>query len=438
MRKRWFHFHSGDTPAAKLTTVRPSGAVPTRSPAGAISFPVSLLLAVVLATVTVLTIPGAGFAYGAGPGQTGETIPDGVTKEQWARLNDQTIEFDELPDLVRYFNQDVQDTTDSITNSIDNTQYIYDEMRGYIRDLGDDADELEDSGVTSSAEGMAQYNVLNMTIKSLKTSADTMKWTLDNMNRSNSSTKSNITYAVKNYTYYANQLMVSYNSAQSGLSSLQKLVEAGTSSLESAKASYALGTAVQADVLTAQNELLTAQASLLSMENTVDSLRRSLCLMTGYSTDSDPAIGTIPQLDMAEISSMDLEADTEKAVNNNYSLISERHASSGKTTTGMKYKDASITKGEQTIAVTMQSNYQAVWQAKTAYEAASTAYEMAELKWGKAERSLQHGLTSKNDSLQAQMSYLKAESEKQSSYNDLYQAYDTYQWAVAGIVVEGD
>jgi hypothetical protein len=403
-----------------------------------ISYPASLFLAVVLAAVTVLTIPGAGIAYGAGPGQTGESIPDGVTKEQWARLNDQTIEFDELSDLVRYFNQDVQNTTDSVTNSIGNTQYIYDEMRGYIRDLGNDADELEDSGATSSAEGKAQYKVLNMTIKSLKTSADTMKQTLDYMNRSNSSSKSNITYAVKNYTYYANQLMVSYNSAQSGLSSLQKLVEAETAALESAKASYTLGTAAQADVLSAQNALLSAQSSLLSMENTVDSLRRSLCLMTGYSADSNPVIGTIPQLDMAEISSMDLEADTEKAVNNNYTLISERHASSGKTTTGMKYKDASITEGEQNIAVTMQSDYQAVWQAKAAYEAACTAFEMAELEWGKAARTFQRGLTSKNDSLQAQMSYLQAESEKQNAYNNLYQAYDTYQWAVKGIVVEGD
>lgn len=393
-------------------------------------------LAAVLSGMIVLAVPNAGFAYGAGPGQTGESIPVGVTKEQWARLNDQTIEFDELQDLVRYFNPYVQDTVDSVTNSIGNIQYIYDEMKGYIRDLEDDADELEDSGATASAEGMAQYNVLNMTVKSLKTSADDMKRTLDYMNRTDSSAKSNITYAVKNYTYYANRLMIGYNSAQSGFSSLQKLVEADTAALESAKARYSIGTAVQAEVLSAQKELLSAQASLLSVENTTDSLRRSLCLMTGYSTDSEPVIGAIPQLDMTGISTMDLEADTEKAVRNNYALISERHASSGQTTTGMKYKDAGVSEKEQTIAVTMQSNYYAVQQAKTAYEATCTAYEMAALKWGKAEHTLQHGLICQNDSLRAQMGYLQAESKKESAYNDLYQAYDTYRWAVYGIVGE--
>lgn len=436
MRKRWYHFHSGAVPEAKITTVRPSGSTPVSSPAGAASFLASLFPAIILAAMTVLITPGSGFAYGAGPGQIGESIPDGMTKEYWIRLNDHIIEFDELPDLIRCFNPDVQETTDSITNSIGNNQYIYDEMRSYIRDLEDDADELKDSGAASSAEGMAQYNMLNSTVKGLKTSADTMKRSLDYMNRSNSALKSNITYMVKNYTYYANQLMVSYNSAQSGLSSLRKLVEAESAVLESVKASYTLGTAAKADVLSAQNELLIAQNSLLSMENTVDSLRRSLCLMTGYSSDSDPVIGSIPQLDVAEISSLDLEADTEKAVNNNYTLISDRHVSSGQTTTGMKYKDASISEGEQTIAMIMQSDYHTVCQAKTAYEAACTAYDMAELEWGKAERSLQHGLIGKNESLQSQMRYLQAESDVQNAYNDLYEAYDTYQWAVKGIAAE--
>ncbi|MBE5985661.1 MAG: hypothetical protein E7248_20485 [Paenibacillaceae bacterium] len=392
-----------------------------------------IVLAAVLSGVIVLSVPSTGNAYGAGPGQAGESIPEGMTKEQWDRLNDQVIEFDELPDLVRYFNPDVQNTVTSITNSIGNTQYIYDAMRGYIRDLESDADELKDSGETASAEGMVQYNVLNTTVKSLKTSADTMKQTLDYMNRADSSTKSNITQAVKNYTNYANQLMISYNSAQSGLSSLKKLVEADTAILDSVKARYSLGTAAHADVLSAQKDLLSAQSSLLSLENTTDSLRRSLCLMTGYSAESQPVIGGIPQLDMTEITNLDLEADTEMAVRNNYSLISDRHASSGKTTTGMKYKEAGVLKGEQTVAVTMQSNYHAVQQAKAAYEAACTAYEMAALEWGKAEHLIQHGLISKNESLQAQMKFLQAESEKQSTYNDLYQAYDTYQWAMLGL-----
>jgi len=384
-----------------------------------------------MAVVAVLAVPATFSAYGAGPGQTEETIPDGVTEEQWTRLNDQTVEFNELSNLVRYFNPAVQNITQSISNSISNFQYILDETRGYIRDLEDDAEELEDSGATDSPEGLAQYNMLNMTVKSLKTSTDSMGRSLNYMNRTNS----NVTQAVKTYTYYANQLMINYSSVQSGFSSLQKLVETDTVALESAKISYGLGKVTQSEVLSAQKKLFAAQSSLLSMENTVDNLRRSLCLMTGYSSDSEPNIGTIPQLDMEELSAMDLEADTEKAVRNNYSLISDRHTVSNRTTTGVKSKKDSISESEQTIAVTMQSNYQIVQQAKTAYESAYTAYEMAKLEWGKAERSYQHGLISQNQYLQSQVGFLQAESGLKSTYNDLYLAYVTYRWAVDGIIM---
>ncbi|WP_313180870.1 TolC family protein [Lacrimispora sp.] len=388
-------------------------------------------LALTMAVVAVLAVPATFSAYGAGPGQTEETIPDGVTEEQWTRLNDQTVEFNELSNLVRYFNPAVQNITQSISNSISNFQYILDETRGYIRDLEDDAEELEDSGATDSPEGLAQYNMLNMTVKSLKTSTDSMGRSLNYMNRTNS----NVTQAVKTYTYYANQLMINYSSVQSGFSSLQKLVETDTVALESAKISYGLGKVTQSEVLSAQKKLFAAQSSLLSMENTVDNLRRSLCLMTGYSSDSEPNIGTIPQLDMEELSAMDLEADTEKAVRNNYSLISDRHTVSNRTTTGVKSKKDSISESEQTIAVTMQSNYQIVQQAKTAYESAYTAYEMAKLEWGKAERSYQHGLISQNQYLQSQVGFLQAESGLKSTYNDLYLAYVTYRWAVDGIIM---
>ena len=49
-----------------------------------------VLLAAVLSISTVLP------ALAAGPGQTEDPIPEEVTQEQWNRLNDQTIEFDEL------------------------------------------------------------------------------------------------------------------------------------------------------------------------------------------------------------------------------------------------------------------------------------------------------------------------------------------------------
>ena len=91
-----------------------------------------------------------------------------------------------------------------------------------------------------------------------------------------------------------------------------------------------LGLATDADVLSAQKEVLSANGSFLKINSTIDNLRKSLCLMTGYASDAAPAIGGLPQLTDETIAAIDLEADTQKAVSNNYNLISLRHATSWK------------------------------------------------------------------------------------------------------------
>lgn len=371
-----------------------------------------------------------------GPGQAEEPIPEGVTQEQWARLNDQNIDFDELPDLVRYFNPAMQNVTAAIDDAVDNVRYIHQNMRGYIRDLKDDADTLKESDEINTVEGMTQYVILNMTADGMKKAADSLNRTLEVMERPDSSVKSNITTAAKNYTYYANQIMVGYNSAVAGRDLLQKVLDLSTAAYNTQNLSFQVGMATEADVLSANKDVLSAQASLMSLDNTIDSLKKSLYLMTGYSSDSTAAIGAVPELDMTALASLDLEADTAKAIGNNYTLISDRRGASDGTSTGMQNKDARLSEGEQNVTVAMQSCYQAIQQAKSAYDASCTAYERAGLEKGRADRSYQLGMLGKVNYLQAQMAFLQAESGKQSAYNTLYQAWDTYNWAVNGIIMD--
>ncbi|WP_394524901.1 hypothetical protein [Lacrimispora sp. JR3] len=390
-------------------------------------------LAAVLAVSTVLP------AYGAvGPGQAEKPIPEGITTEQWSKLNDQKIEFDELSNLVRYFNPDLQNTVDSIYQNVENAEYIYGAMRGIetkndIEALEEQAKALKNTGVTDE-NGVPLYMVYEGTVKSLRSNADAMQRTLKKLKQPNSKINFSITQVTRQYEYFADQVMIGYNSAVANRALLQKAAEISNLAYEAQKLGQQIGTATQTDVLAAQKEVLSAQSSLLSLDHTIDDLRRSLGLMTGYSADKVPEIGGLPELDMQVIASLDLEADTAKAIGNNYTLINLRRAPSNKTTTGMKNKQDSVSEGEQGVAVTMQAYYQAVKQAKTAYEAACTAYDKAVLDQGKAERSFQLGILNKIAYLQSQMAFLQAEGNKESAYSDLYQAYTTYQWAVKGVI----
>ncbi len=388
----------------------------------------SACMAVTLALSAALPVYGA-----AGPGQTGTAIPDGVTEEQWNKLHDQTIEFDELSDLIRYFNPDIQNIADAAGNELSNQQYVYDEMKIYIRDLNDNAQSLKDSGAADSEVGNQVYTALKDAVKGLNKGADTLNKVIK---RIDSGVKKNVDRYSKTFSSAVGQIMIGYNSALANRAMVQKVLDISVAGYEAQSISFQQGMATEADVLAANKGVLAAQASLEQLDNTIDGLKRSLCLMTGYSADAEVQIGGVPQLDLSLISSLNLEADTAKAVGNNYDLIEKRRGASGQTTTGIKTKEASLSEGEQNITVAMQSYYQGILQAKSAYDAACTSYEKAVLEKNKADRSYQLGMVSKLGYLQAQMAFLQAEGTKESAYNTLYQAYDTYQWAVNGIIAD--
>ena len=383
----------------------------------------SACMAVSLALTAALPVYGA-----AGPGSTSIAIPDGMGEETWNRLNDQTIEFEELSDLVRYFNPDVKNIADSAGNELSNQQYVYDEMRMSIRDLNDNAQAMKDSG---TKEGEEAYMALKGTVKVLDGQAQMLDKVIK---RINSGVNKNVDRYSKTFSSAADQIMIGYSSALANRDVVQKALDLSVAGYEAQSLSQKQGLATEADVLAANKGVLAAQAALAQLDNTIDGLKRSLCLMTGYSADGAVLIGNIPQLDLSTITALDLEEDTAKAIGNNYDLIDSRRGASNKTTTGIKNKEASISEGEQNLTVTMQSFYQEILQAKAAYDASSTAYEKAVLEKEKADRSYQLGMLSKISYLQAQMAFSQAEGEKQSAYNTLYQAYNTYQWAVNGIV----
>ncbi|MDR7812904.1 hypothetical protein [Lacrimispora sp.] len=388
----------------------------------------SVCMAVTLALSAALPVYGA-----AGPGQTGISIPEGLTEEKWNKLQDQTIEFDELSDRVRYFNSDLQNIADSAGNEKNNQQYVYDEMKIYIRDLNDNAKSMEESGALSSEKGQEDYKDLKITVMILEKGADTLNKVIK---RIDSGINKNVDRYSKTFSSAVSQIMIGYNSALANQEMLQKMLDVSKAGYEAQSISFQQGMATEADVLAANKGVLAAQASLEQIDNTIDGLKRSLCLMTGYSADAEVQIGAVPQLDPSLISSLNLEADTAKAVGNNYDLIEKRRSASGQTTTGVKNKEAGLSEEEQNITVTMQAYYQGILQAKSAYDAACTAYDKAVLEKDKADRSYQLGMVSRLGHLQAQMAFLQAEGAKQSAYNTLYQAYDTYQWAVNGIIAD--
>ena len=194
-----------------------------------------------------------------------------------------------------------------------------------------------------------------------------------------------------------------------------------------------LGLATQTQLTGAEANLLGAQSKLASLSAQLDSTRRTLCLILGYDPDTDPDIRPLPEFDVSRLEKMDLEADTKKAIGNNYTLISQRHSAQGNTQAQIDNRMKMIDEGDQKLTIEMQRLYQDVMDKKAAYDAALTGFTAAEMSRGAAERQYQNGLISELQYVGSQISYHQKKAAKEAAELSLWQAMETYDWGVIGL-----
>ena len=229
------------------------------------------------------------------------------TAEEWAVLRDNTLEYEEIPDLIHEYNSTVQ-----------NNMVSYDDYRGKdANEIADDYREAaqtlydsiewpseDDSGYAMlySAAETAQAQARQMEKMADDNVSDGMiiKWQYDQVEASLSSTAQNLMNQ-----YY--QLQENLKTAQSG----KELAEA---SLQAVQTQASLGMATNNDVLTAQEAVKTAEAGIISIQSSIQSVKQNLQVMTGWAYNSQPEIAPMPQVDVTRIDSMNPETDLEKAL----------------------------------------------------------------------------------------------------------------------------
>ena len=245
------------------------------------------------------------------PGKAWAASPEFArTEEEWTKLEDNTIEYGELEDLVHEYNATVQDnyytyikfredygdTNDDVSQAYyDLAQDFYDDMSG-----DDDASSMmSDLNLQIQADNMMEQ--ADESLEDMRLEADTAR----------------------------------------------KMLELYEKEYDLALAGVQAGTATEADVLEAQDYVLTAQSSLASAQSAMESVYDSLCLMVGRDTDGSLTIASIPEADESRISAMNLETDTQKAIGNNTTLINERHTSAESSTAGSENKKRSVAESEE-------------------------------------------------------------------------------------------
>ena len=386
-------------------------------------------------------------------------------EDTWGRLQDNTMEYDELSLLVEEYNPNYQneqasyndtknddDAAEIRRDAKNSAAELYDsadDLRSQAEDLSDQAADLSDQAEAAREAGnaalaaqlqagaasyMAGYAPLmsaaamtqNSALKS-DISADSSFVDSDMRKIQHIKNQKGIIVSVQN-------LFNSYNQLRANADLIQKNVEVMEAATNAVQTQASIGMATQADVLKSQKNLQSIKATQTETLASLETLRQNLCMMTGWSYDAQPEIKEVPQADLASVDQLNLEADRQKALENNYDLQYSRRALNNmqENSTDKKNQERTVKNLEQSISASMTNLYSDIQQKKIAWQLAQAelATEQQSMSATETKRSL--GMVSSLEYLQAQSSFLGKQIAERTANMSLFQAVETYNWAVNG------
>ncbi len=359
------------------------------------------------------------------------------TEEEWAKLRDMNLDYEEIDGLVTEYNATVQ------TNQANMQQFTRDYGRKNVevsQSYRDMAQKIEDSLTEPEPDSMTYVPMMasiaqsRATISNLKNSADT---TLED-------------YEVQYFTYESARLslvqntkalMISYYSKDVSKEALQKSVEVAELNLANAQARVAVGMATNLDVLSAKEAVIKANKELNDQSNAALADRDKLLIMTGFKTDSQANIGLVPVLSEEELQNIDkinVEEDIKKAVEENYALkIDKRKLGNAKSDTQIKSLNSTISSGTENIKANVQTLYKNLLNAKDKLNLLKAELELSgrDLETIRQKKNL--GMATQLEVVNKELENIKKNTEKKQAELALRLALENYNSAVNGLASVG-
>lgn len=145
-------------------------------------------------------------------------------------------------------------------------------------------------------------------------------------------------------------------------------------------------------------------------------------------------IAKIPTETIYSMGEINLAQDTETAINNNSSMISERHTSSGNTASSQSKKLRTMEELEDAITISMAQLHADLVKAQSSCEAEQVGYASAQIAYNNNRSKYSMGMLSETEWIQAQISFAQKQLSFESAELELLQAFETYYWATQGIL----
>lgn len=374
-----------------------------------------------------------------------QTDPNVAYEQEQQLLSDGHLDYGEIEERVKNYYGPMKSAYDMAKGMVEDQADIAVNERIMASDLLSQADVAED--MAEEQTGMDQA-ISAATAKALRQSARQMRNAASMMGQSlkkTSSTERQVDRQANSLIMNVQSMMNQYEQLVSQRAMAAKGVELARTARALQDTMQSQGMAVDSDVLSAAASLSSAQSQLASLDAGMEQIYKLLCSFTGYDPASGVTFGAIPSADLAAIDAIDVNADKEKAVNNNYNLISLRSSTGGgmtdfqarttKTTTQTENRLRNVEYSENTVRSDIQALYDQILEKRAAYDAAKTAYESGKMVWDAAQIQKQNGSLSQIQYLQQELAWLTTESGYHCAGLELQQVFQNYRWAVAGAAV---
>lgn len=377
-----------------------------------------------------------------------EVNPDSSYSVDQERLTDNQLDYDEIGARVKEYYGPIKSAYNMVRGMTEDQGQIAVNERTMADDLISQARAAED--LAKDQTGMDQM-INKATAKALRKTANQMRTMANNMDRSLSrknSSEKQIDRQANSLILNVEMMLNQYQQLQSQRTIAAKGVELATAAKQLQNTMQAQGMAVDADVLSAAASLSSGQSQLNTLDAGIEQICKMLCSFTGYDEASNPVFGEVPAADPSYIATVNVAEDKEKAVNNNYELISLRGQTGGgmtdlqirtsKTTTQIANKLRNVEYSEENVHSNIQALYDAMEEKNSSYSAAKTAYESGQISWQAAQVQKANGMLSNIQYMQQELAWLQAQSGYKCADLALQQAIQNYKWAVAGASVSAD
>lgn len=384
-----------------------------------------------------------------------------------------SIGFYGLEKTVRSYNQTIQSLQKTLAGigSTDVTSQFIDQYASYesqnsqlerqAKEYEDSAKKLREAASQAGAES-ATYAALIAQAEQMETMANQVRANiavnnaiLDGLDDAEEDAQQQLddTYAAtkKQVENTANQLVmgaqtqyVTLCTLADSVADLERSIAALDRNIAVVEKQYEIGMVSALDVETIKNQRIAAVSGKTTLESQIASLENALSLTLGNDAGTTVHVQQVPEVTAKQLREMNYDKDLEQAQANSYTLWQKKDAlrqasndyEDDVTSTLDAYNAAKIdlAAAEEQLKNDFRALYNDVTEKKRLVDESEEDLALAETNFTVSQTKYDQGMLSQLDYLSAQDTLETARAAVQTAKTNLFTSYNTYQWAVRGVM----